>query len=154
MLNILLEAILAYLATVGFGVILNIPRRALTVAGWIGLAGWLVYKGFIGFHQQQQPSMAQLGLAMLMAGLVIGVLSNVAARRKHMPMILFNIPSLVPLVPGGQAYQVVRNLVMNHVDVALMYLGQVVTVAGMIALGFLLAELLARIQLRFHHLSS
>lgn len=148
MLRILIEAVLAYLATVGFGVILNIPRRALNIAGWIGMAGWLVYKAFVGFQQYQQPSMAQLGLAMLIAGLVIGVLSNVAARRKHMPMILFNIPSLVPLVPGGQAYQVVRNLVTNHLDVALMYLGQVVTVAGMIALGFLLAELLSRIQIR------
>ncbi|WP_373370999.1 threonine/serine exporter family protein [Lactiplantibacillus plantarum] len=26
-------------------------------------------------------------------------------------MIIFNIPSLVPLVPGGQSYRVVRNLV-------------------------------------------
>ncbi|KRL53957.1 threonine/serine exporter family protein [Furfurilactobacillus rossiae] len=150
MIHIIIEGILAYAATVGFGIILNIPRHALNVAGWIGAAGWAVYE-LIVLRSGAQIPLAQMAIGMLTAGLLIGVLSNWAARVKHMPVILFNIPSLVPLVPGGQAYQVIRNLVTGHGTIALDYLGQVIAIAGMIALGFLLSELLVRITYRLRH---
>ncbi|MYV18357.1 threonine/serine exporter family protein [Furfurilactobacillus milii] len=150
MIHIIIEGILAYAATVGFGIILNIPRHALNVAGWIGAAGWAIYE-LIVLKSGAQISLAQMAIGMLTAGLLIGVLSNWAARVKHMPVILFNIPSLVPLVPGGQAYQVIRNLVTGHGNIALDYLGQVIAIAGMIALGFLLSELLVRITYRLRH---
>ncbi|GKT02743.1 threonine/serine exporter family protein [Furfurilactobacillus sp. WILCCON 0119] len=148
MQHLLVEAILAYVATVGFGIILNIPRRALNVAGWIGTAGWVTYELIMMMDHNNGTNWSLMSGAMLTAGFLIGILSNWAARLKHMPMILFNIPSLVPLVPGGQAYQVIRNLVTNHVPQALSYLGQVIIIAGMIALGFLLAELVVRLEQR------
>ena len=40
----LLQFILAYLATAGFGVLLNIPRRAVNLSGWVGAAGWVTYE--------------------------------------------------------------------------------------------------------------
>lgn len=39
----LFQIILAYLATAGFGVLLNIPRRAVNLSGWVGGCCWLVY---------------------------------------------------------------------------------------------------------------
>ncbi len=150
MIHIIIEALLAYAATVGFAIILNVPRRALNVAGWIGAAGWAAYEAIIA-HVGAQPPLSWMAVAMLTAGLLIGLLSNWAARVKRMPVILFNIPSLVPLVPGGQAYQVIRNLVTNHPNVAMNYLGQVVAIAGMIALGFLLAELLVRLSRKLRY---
>ena len=65
-----------------------------------------------------------------------------------MPTILFNIPSLVPLVPGGQAYQAVRYFALNDNTVALRYVVQVAMIAGAIAMGFFLAELLGQAYYR------
>ncbi|MBF5067054.1 threonine/serine exporter, partial [Salmonella enterica subsp. enterica serovar Istanbul] len=58
-------------------------------------------------------------------------------------------PSLVPLVPGGQSYRVVRNLVTGQPDLAYQYFVQVVIIAGVIAIGFLVAEFINRITLHF-----
>lgn len=137
----LLEAVLAYLATAAFGILLNIPRRALNLSGWVGAAGWVSYYAL--FHLLKPlPIDLKLALGNLVAALVIGLCSLLAARYKKMPMVIFNIPSLVPLVPGGQSYRVVRNLATGHPDLANYYLGQVVIIAGVIAVGFLLAELI------------
>lgn len=138
----LLQTILAYLATAGFGVLLNIPRRAVNLSGWVGAAGWLTYEVLY----QVLPTTIDVKLAIgnLVAAIVIGVASGLAAHYKQMPMIIFNIPSLVPLVPGGQSYRVVRNLVTGHPDIANQYLAQVVIIAGVIAIGFLVAEFINR----------
>ncbi|GAB6092644.1 threonine/serine exporter family protein [Furfurilactobacillus curtus] len=146
-MQLLWAGLLAYLATVGFGIILNIPRRALNIAGLIGLTGWVVYTAIEALPTSYKQ-LSLMALGMLAASIAIGWLSSFAARHKHMPVILFNIPSLVPLVPGGQAYQMVRNLVLGQMTEAMGYLGQVVVVAGTIALGFLLAELSERVWRR------
>lgn len=43
----LVHIIFSYLATIGFAVTLNIPRKALNVCGLIGVLGWMTYKVFI-----------------------------------------------------------------------------------------------------------
>ena len=143
----LFQIILAYLATAGFGVLLNIPRRAVNLSGWVGAAGWFTYEGL--YHILPLGIDAKLAIGNLVAAIVIGVASGMAARYKRMPMIIFNIPSLVPLVPGGQSYRVVRNLVTGQPDLAYQYFVQVVIIAGVIAIGFLVAEFINRITLHF-----
>ena len=69
----------------------------------------------------------------------------IAARIKKAPVIIFNIPALVPLVPGGQAYQVMKNIAMNKPRVAFGFLMQVLMIAGSLAMGFLLAELVIQL---------
>lgn len=142
----LLQLILAYLATAGFGVLLNIPRRAVNLSGWVGAAGWFTYELLAVLLPVTED--AKLAIGNLVAAIVIGIASGLAARYKHMPMIIFNIPSLVPLVPGGQSYRVVRNLVTGNPDAATHYFVQVVIIAGVIAIGFLVAELVNRIAWR------
>ncbi|MCM8655007.1 MULTISPECIES: threonine/serine exporter family protein, partial [Lactiplantibacillus] len=94
---------LAYLATAGFGVLLNIPRRAVNLSGWVGAAGWFTNE--VLYHILPLGIDAKLAIGNLVAAIVIGVASGMAARYKRMPMIILNIPSLVPLGPGGQSYR-------------------------------------------------
>ncbi|WP_369404079.1 threonine/serine exporter family protein [Secundilactobacillus similis] len=56
---------------------------------------------------------AGIAIANLIGALLIGVLSMQAARWLKMPVINFNIPSMVPFVPGGQAYQMVKNFALG-----------------------------------------
>ena len=62
-----------------------------------------------------------------------------------MPVIIFNIPGFVPLVPGAVAYQTVRATVLGDLDGALQYVQSVVMIAGAIAVGFMLAQLLSEV---------
>lgn len=73
----------------------------MNTSGWIGLLSFLAYKLYL---------MAGGGIVggNFLGALLIGILSMQAARWLKMPVINFNIPSLVPFVPGGQAYQMVK----------------------------------------------
>lgn len=135
-LHLILEFILADVATICFGILMNIPRRAYLPGGIIGGIVWILYI-LMYYH-------LHLGLAMsnLIAAVAISILSLMAARRMRMPMIIFNVPALVSFVPGGQAYQVVRNFVLGHNDIAFSYLYQVIVIAGAITLGFGLGDVI------------
>ncbi|EJE99724.1 threonine/serine exporter family protein [Liquorilactobacillus mali] len=137
----IIQIICSYLATIGFGIIVNIPHRALNSCGWVGVLGWVTYLVI---------KMANGGtmLANAVAALAIGLSSIFMARKLKMPMILFNIPSLVPLVPGGQAYKAVRNFAVGNDLAAISNLVQVAMIAGAIAMGFFISELAARTYFR------
>lgn len=137
-MGIIGQLILAYVAVLGFGLIINIPHQALNVAGWIGTLTWggyLIVQAFDG----------GVVFGSLIGSLGIGVLSSVAAHYKKMPAIIFNIPSLVSFVPGSQAYQMVRNFALGQYRQAVGFTLQVIMITGAIALVFLLAELLNRL---------
>ena len=106
-MNLLINILFSYLSSVGFGVLLNIPRKALNGCGIIGVLGWMVYL-FI-----KHLDLGNM-LANLLAAFAIGVTAIIFARVKKMPMILFNIPSLVPLVPGGQSYRAIRYFALGN----------------------------------------
>ena len=63
-----------------------------------------------------------LALSNLSAAILIGILAMMAAKVQHQPMILYNVPALVPFVPGGQAYKVVRYFVLGDYGLSLSYL--------------------------------
>ena len=56
-----------------------------------------------------------------------------------MPVTIFNIPGIVPLVPGGLAYQAVRNIVIGNYEKGAYFTVQAV-IAGAIALGLVASE--------------
>lgn len=79
----------------------------------------------------------------------LGIASIFFSRYKKMPMIIFYIPSLVPLVPGGPAYQAVRSILLGNIDDGLQLILKVVFTAAAIAAGFMVTSLLERIVKRF-----
>lgn len=133
-LTILFEAVMAYIATICFGIIMNIPRQCFNLAGLIGATSW-------GAYWMLTHLGVGIAFANVFAGLFINVLSMYAARYKKTPITIFNIPSLVSFVPGGQAYQMVRNFAIGNSTLAWNFCSQVVVIAGAIALGFIMGEL-------------
>jgi uncharacterized membrane protein YjjB (DUF3815 family) len=135
-LHLLFEFILADVATICFGILMNIPRKAYLPGGIIGGVVWIVY--IIMYYH------LHLGLAMsnLLSAIAISILSLMAARKFRLPMIIFNVPALVSFVPGGQSYQVVRNFVLGNNGTAVSYLYQVIVIAGAITLGFGLGDVI------------
>lgn len=135
----ILQAVFAYVSTICFGIILNIPARAYNAAGLIGSSSWLVY-WVIYYH-------LHIGLALsnMLAAMLIGIFSMVAARHQKMPTIIYTVPSLVTFVPGGQAYKMVRNFVVGNNNQSLIFLYQVIVIAGAITLGLGVGEMINRL---------
>lgn len=129
-----LQFILSCLSTIGFGILTNIPRKTLLAAGFTGACGWVLY-----YYLRDVFSSDAMGN--FLGALAIGLLSIYFSRRLKYPTIIFNIPALVPLVPGGPAYQMVRSLVFEDDAQTFGYLVKVIITAGAIAAGFMLTSL-------------
>ncbi len=141
-MNFIIQMIFIFLSTVAFGISTNIPRRALVASGFTGCAGWLVY---LLLHNHGYG----LGAANFFAALMIGCCSIFFSRKKKTPMIIYNIPSLVPLVPGGPAYKAVRELVLGNTLVAFENIMVVTITAGSIAGAFMMTSLIERIIIKW-----
>lgn len=139
--GLLIHFIFSYLATMGFGILGNIPHNALLGCGAVGSAGWMTYMLIYHFHLGTM-------LANLSGALVVGLGAAIMSRLKKMPMILFNVPGMVPLVPGSQSYKAIYNFAFGRNSIALHYLVQVAMIAGAIAMGFFLAEMITRMYYR------
>jgi len=136
-MTILIHIAFSFVSTVAFGVLTNIPKRALIATGAAGMIGWLIYWGL----QQQGYG---IGSANFLAAFAVGCVSIFFSRRKKIPMIIFNIPSLVPLVPGGPAYKAVREFALGDNFVGLENLMIVVITAGAIAGGFMMTNVVEK----------
>lgn len=143
-LTVLFQFVLCYVSTVCFGILLHIPLRAYNAAGMIGGGVWVIY-WILYYHRG-----VDLAVSNLLAAILISILSQYAARRLRMPIIVFNVPALVPFVPGGQAYKVVRNFAFGNYHLVTVYFYQVVVIVGAITLGFGLGELLNRVLNYIH----
>lgn len=140
-MNIIFQFLFSYLGTVAFGVITNIPRKALNVCGFTGAIGWLI---FILTRDLETGD----AFANFFSALCIGLLSIYFSRKKKMPTIIFNIPSLVPLVPGGPAYQAVRNFVLDNYISGLHNAMTVIMTAGSIAAAFMVTSMVEKLLKR------
>ena len=137
-LEIVINLSFSFLATVGFAITINLPRPALIASGCSGALGWMTYWFLM-----------QLGagrvISNLFGAMLIGIIGIFFARWKKMPIILFNIPGIVPLVPGVPAYMAVRAMALGQLDEALSLLLRVAIICGAIAIGFMLAQLVSEI---------
>lgn len=136
--EVIINLAFAWLASVGFGLTINVPHRALILCGVSGSAGWIVY------WSVNQIGVGRLG-ANFLGALCVGVLDIIFARIKNCPVIIFNIPGIVPLVPGVPAYQAVRAMVEGQLSNAEDLILRVIIVTVGIAMGFMLAQSIGEI---------
>lgn len=140
-LEIIINIAFSYLASAGFALTINVPHRALNLAGLSGVIGWMLY------WFMDRAGMGRM-LSNLMGAFIIGILGLVFARVKKCPVTVFIIPALVPLVPGVPAYQAVRDLVNGKVFLGEADLMRVAIVTCAIALGILLSTMVTEMIYR------
>lgn len=134
----LMNFVFSMLSTITFGIITNIPRKAFLTCGITGAMGWMTFWICQTYFDQN------IGFSNFLAAMVIGLMSIFFSRKKQMPVIVFNVPSLVPLVPGGPAYMAVREMMDQNFDVSMEYIAVVLVTSGAIALGFMFTNVIER----------
>ena len=130
-----LEAFLSFLAAGAFGVVFNAPRRTLISCGLVGMSGWLIYRAyFLAFDDSVQATFA--------GAFAVALVAHILAKKFKMPMIVFSVAGIIPLVPGSKAYNAMRNIVENNYLEAMAFAADALMVSGAIAMGLVFAEVL------------
>lgn len=129
---IIKETIFAFFTIVGFSILFNIPRRLMLLASGIGVVGWLIYSG--GHYLGYDELVGALGGAF-----AIGVLGELAARKKREPASLFIIPGIIPIVPGYGLYYMMLYAVQNKFQDSIMKGFETLLITVSIACGLILA---------------
>lgn len=127
------QLIMSFIATSGMGIVFNVPKKAIIKCGLVGMIGWFIY-----FY------MITIGYSAVLSSFVsafsISLLSHVFARMYKTPVIIFIVGGIIPLVPGGLAYNAMRNFVSNNYSLAIEFFAKVLLIAGAIAIGIILSE--------------
>ncbi len=133
-----IQVIGSFIAVVSFAIIIGVPRKFLTYAGFVGAVGWLVYLLLL------EAGLTPVAV-MFYAALVVALISHSFARIMKTPVTLFLIAGILPLVPGVGMYRIVYNLITNNNSLAGYYFNQTIQIAGMIALAIFIMDTVFRL---------
>ncbi|ANS73371.1 hypothetical protein AWM70_01210 [Paenibacillus yonginensis] len=134
------QLITSFIASAGFGIIFNAPKRTLFQCGLGGMLGWVIYLVLDPYYDTVISTVA--------ATFVVGVISQVSARIYRMPVIVFSVAGIIPLVPGGLAYDAMRKFVENDYNTAVQLAAQAFLISGSIAIGLVVSEVLNQLLIR------
>ena len=133
----ILQLISVFIGVVGFGVILEVPKKYLVYSGIAGTVGWAMYL------------LAEMFLpvgSVFFSAFCIALLSQIFARVLKCPVTVFLIPGIYPFVPGAGIYRTVYYIIVGSNSMAGHYLIETLTTAGMIALGIYIVDILYKLK--------
>ncbi|MCQ6274522.1 threonine/serine exporter family protein [Bacillus sp. V3B] len=132
------QLITSFMASAGFGLLFNAPKNYVIQGGVSGMVGWICY--FILVEKGIDSVVASV-----LAAIIIGVIGQFFAKKYKTPVIIFNVSGIIPLVPGGLAYDAMRHFVINDYNVALQLAAKAFLTSGAIAAGLVLSEVLNQV---------
>ncbi len=132
-MTILEQLVTSFISAAAFGIIFNIPKESLLKSGFIGMVGWIIYFIMTTNGMDEVPST-------VIAAFVIAIISNVYARLYKTPIIIFTVAGIIPLVPGGMAFNTMRYFVQNQYNDAINLAAKAFMISGAIAIGIIFAE--------------
>ncbi|WJQ08003.1 threonine/serine exporter family protein [Geobacillus stearothermophilus] len=138
---IVMQLLLSFVASTLFGMIFNVPPRLLPHSGFVGMSGWTVYMLTV-------RSGVDSVIATFMAAFFVAFLSNAFARRYRAPATIFIVPGILPLVPGGTAFEAMRHVVMNDYNAAIPLAAKAFMISGAIAMGLIFSEVVNQLVKR------
>lgn len=100
----------AFIGTISFSILYNIPPRYYLPCGFIGLCGWVVFslsQEFFGY-----------ALSIFLATICVTFLSRLLAVKIKCPEIIFLVAGIFTLVPGADIYWTVYYLVSQQLEKA------------------------------------
>lgn len=139
--HVIAQIMISFVATACFGVIFNAPTKTIPACGFVGAVGWAVYYILINGGLDEVR-------ASFLGAFVVSLVAYFFARRFRMPMIIFSVSGIIPLVPGGIAYSTMRNVMELDYITGLENGIRAFMISGAIAMGLVFAEVMMQIILR------
>ena len=138
--QILFHMVFSFLSSISFAVICNVPRKSIPIGGIVGMCGWIGYwllssEGYGVF------------LSSVVCSLLLAFIGHIFARIYKMPLTVFYVPGLVPIVPGITVFQAFRLLTLHDYDGALIAFLNVGYCAVGIAVGLVVSDIIFKSSL-------
>ncbi|WP_119067841.1 threonine/serine exporter family protein [Aggregatilinea lenta] len=125
----------AFVATLGFAVLFNVPTRMLLVCGVAGALGHM-WKRVLMAHGIDVVTSTFVG------AMVVGLVGYTQARFFHMPRLIFTVTGIIPMVPGVPAFETMVYFMRDDISTGLETLVRAGLIGGAIAVGLVTARLL------------
>lgn len=138
-----MQALIGFVGAITFAHIYRVPSRQLIYAGLVGSLGWLVFLA-------TRDAWGEVG-GVFAAATAVAMTSEILARRREQPVLVFLIPGVIPLVPGAKAYLTMLAFLRDDYAEALVLLVSTVFVAGAVAAGVIVASSIFRTYSRVKH---
>ena len=107
----ILQIIMAGLGSIGFALIFQLRGTKLITIGLGGALAWFIF--LIG--RMRENAMIGLFLAVTVAALI----AELQARIRRTPVLVMEVPLLVPLIPGGDLYRMTVSIMKNGIQASL-----------------------------------
>ncbi len=131
-----LPCLYAFIACVGFDFLYNIRGRRLVTTSLGGALGWFVYLSCYWFDNDIPRY--------FLATVAISIYAEIMARVDKVPVIVYLITAILPLVPGGGMYYTMEYWLMGDASAFAEKGSQTMMIAGAIALAVVLVSSLVR----------
>ncbi len=135
--RILFDLIVAGVATAGFGLLFRTERRSLLPGAVIGGLGYILYD-WIVLTYSSAPTAA------FVSCLLVGLLSEAAARVLKGPTTVYATMGVIPMVPGYGMYRTMEYVVQADYARATSVGMETILIAGAIALSLGFSTVIAR----------
>ncbi len=132
-MKIFLECFYSFVGSICFAVIFNIKGKKVIFAGLGGALSQFAYV-FLGFVFTSEITQY------LFATIITAIYAEIMARLNKSPAIVFLVPSIIPLVPGGMMYYSMELCIAGKTDDFIKLLLETIGVAGSLAMGILIVS--------------
>ncbi|MFS0644772.1 threonine/serine exporter family protein [Siminovitchia sp. 179-K 8D1 HS] len=137
----LTQFVMSFIAAAGFGIIFNAPRKSLVSCGVCGTVGWMVFR----IMTDQGIDAVQASFA---GAFAVALAGHGMTKYYRAPIIIFVVAGIIPLVPGGAAYDAMRHIVSNDYSGAIPLASKAFIISGAIAMGLVFAEVFVQLASR------
>ncbi len=132
------KSIMAFIATLGFGLLVNIRGKNLFLAALGGAISWFAFLLISSYH-------ASVVISCFIAAIIAGAYSEILARSIKVPATVFAICAIIPLVPGSGMYYTMFEVISNNMEKAAVKGFETISVAGAIAVGLFVVSVFTQI---------
>ncbi len=127
----IIQVVLSFIATISFAILFHVPKRQYLFCGLTGACGWLCYLLVTN-------NGGSVVLASFVASIALTSISRIFAVVRKMPITVFLICGIFPIVPGAGIYYTAYYIMMNENALASAKGMETLKIAAAISLGIAL----------------
>lgn len=138
----MIQILMAGLGSIGFSIIFQLRGTKLFMIGIGGALSWSIFL-FGKNHGSPLP-----GLFCAVA--VAAAIAEIEARRRKTPVLVVEVPILIPLIPGGDLYRMMVSIMQNGIQASVGAIVWLVQEVFLIAAGIIFVSTIASAVVKIH----
>lgn len=132
---------LAFIATLGFGLLFNVPRRTLLACGLSGAVGRTVRLLAVTLG-------ASVEGGSFLGAVAVATMGYWLARAYYTPRTIFTVTGVIPMIPGVPAFSAMLEFATGHTDAGIVHAVETILIVGALAMGLTTVRVLSQVPRR------